>query len=48
MTLALAVILFALASIGGGNIQPSHWAARCDVVWTDASGATAVPTECRQ
>ena len=28
----LAIILAALVSIGDGNIQPTHWAFRCDTV----------------
>ena len=42
----LAIILFALVSIGDGGISPSHWAARCDVVWIDATGAIVIPKEC--
>ena len=48
MTWTLAIILFALVSIGDGKISPLHWAARCDVVWIDATGAIVIPKECEK
>ena len=48
MTWTLAIILFALVSISDGKIPPSHWAARCDVVWIDATGAIVIPKDCEK
>ena len=47
MTWALAIILFALVSIGDGNISTSHWAFRCydGIVLMDSAGIVSKLSE---